>query len=89
MKYIPKKGKRWCTICNQFQKFRYDRVIRHSYCHECGTQAGLTFIKDIEKAINYLYDLKVKKTPGHIDKFKKWRIEQFHILDQIKSKEVN
>jgi hypothetical protein len=35
-KPLPPLTKRYCTNCQQITKYKYDRVIGHSYCLKCG-----------------------------------------------------
>lgn len=46
-KKIPPKTMRYCFNCEKKTKFKFDRIIGHSYCSECGK--GSNFAGKIEK----------------------------------------
>jgi len=64
---------RYCMECEKVTMFVYDKVIRHSYCKECGNSRGLNpenpIVKHFEKKIknlpllkeNLLLKIKIKK----------------------------
>ena len=36
---IPPQTKRYCTNCKKITSYKFDKMIHHSYCIECGASS--------------------------------------------------